>query len=307
MSAIVAQPSLWELLTYHRRHAAAGLARRPGRIPTKAATVTQSLVMDDLPAANAVWATERVRTAYTGAIFSLFNGTTTSDFDNTSGVVAFAGGGTARGVNWYDQSGNTRTITQATDANRANICTGGALITQGTSATPVFRFDGTNDRFSRADACGLSGSPALTIAMAMKRSVVAPQQPWSFGADAGNTAIFPSGGAAVNATKFSMRNNSSGTRFYSTVTSIANWHYMVFTKAASGNIGVLNARQNGSLLAEFSLTDEAFNLSNSITSIGSYLDGSGCEPIDLSFFALWTTVLTAPQITTLETYLASRM
>lgn len=266
-----------------------------------------SLVMDNLPAANAVWATEKVRTAYAGDIFDLYNGTTTQGFTSTSGVVAFAGGGAARGVNLYDQSGNGRTITQGTDANRANICTGGALITQGASATPVFRFDGSNDRFSRGDSCGLTGSPAFTIAMAMKRDVAAPHQPWSLGQDSGNNAIFPSGGASVSSTKFNMRNNSSGTRVYNTVTSIANWHYMVFTHAASGNMGVLNARQNGSALTEFSLVDEAINLISAVTSIGSFLDGSGCEAIDLSFFAIWNSVLSGADLATLETYLASKM
>jgi hypothetical protein len=51
-------------------------------------------------------------------------------------------------VTWYDQSGNSNDATQGTPTAQPKIVSGGAVITEGTSAKPAIDFDGVSSSFN---------------------------------------------------------------------------------------------------------------------------------------------------------------
>jgi hypothetical protein len=71
------------------------------------------------------------------------NFTATQVSDGTLATFCSAGNGFVR--TWYDQSGNNRHATQATNANQPQIVSSGALVQ--TNGKPALDFNGTSQRF----------------------------------------------------------------------------------------------------------------------------------------------------------------
>jgi hypothetical protein len=74
---------------------------------------------------------------------------------DTNSLLSFAGSGDAFIVTWYDQSGNSRHITQSVAAKQPKLVSSGAVITS--AGKPAAQFDGTDDILSNM-------SPALFVA-----------------------------------------------------------------------------------------------------------------------------------------------
>ena len=114
-------------------------------------TAAGSLLLDLYPSATAAYSLRKLRTAYTGSAIMVRRssdnteqniGFTGNDLDTTA-LLAFCGTANGFVTTWYDQSGNARNVTQATQANQPQIVSSGSLLTVNTK--PTLLFDGTND------------------------------------------------------------------------------------------------------------------------------------------------------------------
>ena len=118
---------------------------------------------------------ERLRLAYRGPLVTVRRSSDNATLDigaiantgklNRLQLLSFCGAGNGFVTKLWDQSGSGKHITQSTTSFQPQIVSSGALLTIGTK-TPVASFDGTDDRLTRSDALGLTGSPAMTIAAA---------------------------------------------------------------------------------------------------------------------------------------------
>lgn len=104
-------------------------------------------VLDDFGGAAAAFSLEKLRTGVDNVVrVRRSSDDTEQDFNATEVVngelTGFCGAGDGFVTTWYDQSGNGRNATQATDANQPQIVASGALVTGGID------FDGTNDHLS---------------------------------------------------------------------------------------------------------------------------------------------------------------
>jgi hypothetical protein len=94
-----------------------------------------------------------MRSAYTGALINVWNGTSYADiYPNVFGeldtvaLAAHCGSNDGFIRYWYDQSGNSNTATQTTTANMPKIYDGTTgVVTE--NGKPAMDFDGTNDQF----------------------------------------------------------------------------------------------------------------------------------------------------------------
>lgn len=96
-------------------------------------------ILDSLSAAAAYSASRKLRTAYTGAAFRVRRSSDNVEQDigfsgnsvDTSALTSFIGANSGFIVTWYDQSGNGRNLTQATQANQPRIVNAGVIDTSG--------------------------------------------------------------------------------------------------------------------------------------------------------------------------------
>lgn len=121
-----------------------GFARGP------VSSAPPALVLDSLSAGAAYSASRKLRTAYTGAAFRVRRSSDNVEQDigfsgnavDTSALTSFIGSNSGFVVTWYDQSGNARHVTQATQADQSRIVNAGTLDTQ--NSKPSFFFNGTS-------------------------------------------------------------------------------------------------------------------------------------------------------------------
>lgn len=100
-------------------------------------------------------------------------GFTGNDLD-TAALLAFAGAGDAFVQTWYDQSGNSKHVTQATAAAQPKIVAAGAVLTSG--GKPTVRFDGTDDILAIGSSLGLYAAGAGTVVQVVSAAQPAAQK-----------------------------------------------------------------------------------------------------------------------------------
>lgn len=108
-----------------------------------------SLILDRIPNAGAAYSLRKLRSTYTGPAIRVRRTGDNSVQDigfagtelDTSALLAFIGGNSGFVVTWYDQSGNSRDITQAATANQPRIVNAGTLDIKNTK--PSLFFNGT--------------------------------------------------------------------------------------------------------------------------------------------------------------------
>lgn len=112
------------------------------------------LVLDALIASGkvaAAFSTRKLSTTYAGQCLRLRRSSDNAESDfgfvdnvlDVAAIATFIGGGSGFAVTWYDQSGNTRDVIQATTANQP------LYVASGQNSKPVLRSDGTNDRMTK--------------------------------------------------------------------------------------------------------------------------------------------------------------
>lgn len=140
--------------------------RRPPQLP----------IIDAVGAALAAFSFHmKLNSSYSGSAFRVRRSSDNTEQDigfvgyyvDIPSLLSFVGAGNGFVRTWYDQSGNTRDLAQSTTGKQPQIVSSGSLLTIG-SGYPAASFDGSDDTLTRADALGLTGSPALTIAATAK-------------------------------------------------------------------------------------------------------------------------------------------
>lgn len=113
----------------------------------------------------------KLNSAYSGSAFRVRRSSDNTEQDigfvgyyvDIPSLLSFCGAGNGFIRTLYDQSGNGRDLGNATTAQQPQIVSSGSLLTIG-PGIPTASFDGSDDKLTRADAMGLTGSPAMTIA-----------------------------------------------------------------------------------------------------------------------------------------------
>lgn len=109
-----------------------------------------SLILDSL-SAGAAYSTRKLRTAYAGSAIRVRRSSDNTEQDigfsgnalDTTALTSFVGANSGFVVTWYDQSGNARHITQATQAAQPRIVNAGTIDVA--NSVPTLVFDGTDD------------------------------------------------------------------------------------------------------------------------------------------------------------------
>jgi hypothetical protein len=116
-------------------------------------------VLDLYPNAAAAYSLRKLRKAYTGAAVRIRRSSDNAESDigflangdfDSAAAVAFCGVGNGFITTWYDQSGNSRNVTETTAANQPQIVSSGVVLLIGSK--PAVNFDGTNDQLIRVAA-----------------------------------------------------------------------------------------------------------------------------------------------------------
>ena len=137
-------------------------------------------LLDLYPNAAAAYSLRKLRAAYSGSAVrvrkevSLVSSETDIGFAadgslDTVSLLAFASdadSGDVFVVTWYDQS-LSNDATQGTGASQPKIVSGGAVITEGTSAKPAVDFDGVDDGFTTS----LSGNSTFDFYSVIRATI----------------------------------------------------------------------------------------------------------------------------------------
>jgi PKD repeat protein len=119
-------------------------------IKTSYIEILLGFLLDVFPNAAAAYSLRKLRSGYTGSAIRVrrssdnteqdigFNGSNGLD---TTSLLSFVGAGNGFVVTWYDQSGNSRNVTQTTAANQPEIVSSGVIITNGTNNQPAISFN----------------------------------------------------------------------------------------------------------------------------------------------------------------------
>lgn len=127
--------------------------------PRAAVVASGGLPLDLVTGATAAFSTRLVRTAYAGQCMRVRRSSDSTEQDigfsagalDTSALLTFCGAGDGFVKTWYDQSGNTRDVTQATTTKQPKIVSSGSTITL-INSQPCMTFDATDDVLSSTAA-----------------------------------------------------------------------------------------------------------------------------------------------------------
>jgi hypothetical protein len=128
-----------------------GLVGRVGQGRFGRGVVIITPPLDTVTGSAAAYSTRLLRTAYAGSAIRVRRSNDNAELDigfsgnvlNTAALLTHCGANSGFVVTWYDQSGNSRNLTQSTQANQPRIVNAGAVDTQG--GVPCVVFDATND------------------------------------------------------------------------------------------------------------------------------------------------------------------
>lgn len=110
-----------------------------------------SLLLDTYTGAAAAYSLRKLRSGYTGNAIRVRRSSDSAEQEigfasgvlDTASLTTFCGAGDGFVVTWYDQSENSRNVTQATTTLQPQIVSAGSVITEGSN--PAVQFDGTDD------------------------------------------------------------------------------------------------------------------------------------------------------------------
>jgi len=153
---------------------------------TVSATVSATPVDNGLGqsvATSRAYSLRRVVPAYAGSAVKVrrSSDSTTQDIGFTSGaldtasLLTFCGAGDGFIDTWYDQSGNTRHLTQATTTAQPKLVSSGAVITSG--GKPAVTFDGVDDVVFGSVA-NLFAAGAMTVCGVLNAVLPTAQKRW---------------------------------------------------------------------------------------------------------------------------------
>ncbi len=131
-----------------------------GILARSASTPAFTGLLDTYSGASAAYSLRRLSSTYTGNLIRVRRSSDNTEQDisydsnnvlDETALLAFVGVGSASITTWYDQSGNSRNVTQPTAASQPLIVSSGTILTMsGTGASkPRISFDASNDFLGR--------------------------------------------------------------------------------------------------------------------------------------------------------------
>lgn len=142
-----------------------------GQLPTQLGLIgsESALLLDIYPNAAAAYALRKLRNTYLGNAIRVRRSSDNTEQDigfsgfnlDTSALTSFCGVGNGFVTTWYDQSGNTRNITQTTASFQPQIVSSGNTIVKNTK--PTLSFDGSNDYLTGGNILNLAQYTYLTV------------------------------------------------------------------------------------------------------------------------------------------------
>jgi hypothetical protein len=229
----------------------------------------------------------KLRASYTGAAFRVRRASDNAELDigfrwqyvDLNALLVFCAGTTGFVKSWYDQTTNVKDLTQATTTKQPIIYASGAIAVNA-SGKPAFKLDGVDDYLGRADALGLTGSPALTVASVVQTNGD-DGLAWGFGGSAGGASwcleLWKSGNIAA------ITQTVSGFRTFTwTGAKQTGPHAYICGKAASALSGGWTCEEDGVALSQSTAHGSPLplNLVDTILNIGT---GS-----PVGQFSIWT-------------------
>lgn len=199
-------------------------------------------LLDLYPNASGAYSLRKLRNAYTGNCIRVRRSSDNSEQNigfvsnilDTASLLTFCGAGNGFVVTWYDQSGNSRDVTQTTAANQPQIVASGVLNTVNSKAS--INFNGSSQILVKT-AFG-SSNVVTNFAVYRNSSLL------------NNPNVFSIGTSGVSTSKTLGLNSSTGfQRIFAgsslqfNVASVVNTHYLgyAFFNGASSQIAVNGA------------------------------------------------------------------
>jgi hypothetical protein len=199
---------------------------REQEVAIRTSTWAGAKLLDLYPGAAYAYSLRLLRLAYTGPVVTVLRSSDNATINcNEREVVdgtleSFCSGTNGFVTTWYDQSLNANNATDAgVSARRPQIVSSGALITNGSPALPVLRFDGSSDYLTQAS--NNTVSQPFTSVMALKRT-----------GGSGDQNIIRSGAGAVP--YFSGNNLNVFAGSVATITSAPNDTRFIFSMVWNG-------------------------------------------------------------------------
>jgi hypothetical protein len=263
----------------------------PGRPPIFYATPRHSaaaaLLLDTVTAAVcALSCNDRLKTTYTGPLIRVRRSSDNTESDigyNGSNVLdrtaltTFTGAGNGFITKVYDQSGNTRDMSQTTTANQPQIVTSGTVSTSGGNVVIDWAGDG-NDIVTRSDAASLTGDHDLSLLwLGRLRSTTGSNQMVRVGNTNGYVLGYSSGNM------LSTWGSNPGNNIW-TGSASTNFQYVVAVYDAAANGDQLY--QNGSTMSHTTYNTAAISMANT-----ELRWGYNNAPASSSTFILWNSIL----------------
>ncbi len=173
-----------------------GLGIDLGLGPRKVGGGSPSFVLDGITTAGA-FSVRRLRTAYTGSAIRVRRSSDNVELDigftgagdlDTTALLAHTGANSGFITTWYDQSGNSRNVTQATNASQPLIVNAGVVNL--INSRPYMAFDGTAQHLLRTSAFVFAiGSNSQTI-VTRSSSPLTDRRAVAEGSSASNNPIY---------------------------------------------------------------------------------------------------------------------
>jgi hypothetical protein len=247
----------------------------------------------------------RLLTTYTGPLIRVrktTGGDTTTETDigyaaatNALDLVALAaavGSESWAIVTVYDQTTGARNITNATAANQPLGGTAGVGVTL--SGFPAADLDGTNDRWARADALGLSGDIAMSLWVDCDFDTV-DGLPISIGTNNTSQALYIHNNSS---TLLKVAMPGSERVFTASSSILTGRQRLIARRAAGAGIGASKLMQNGAELVESSAVNPSnvLNLGTAATVLGAFPTGTANFNGQISEGAYWNADLSAPDL-----------
>jgi hypothetical protein len=137
-----------------------------GQLPTQLGLIgSQNItpfLLDLYPSAAVAYSVRLLREAYTGSAIRVRRSSDNTEQDigfssgnlDTTALTSFCSGTNGFVTTWYDQSGNSRNVTQTTAANQPQIVSSGSVIN--VNSKPSVKFQDTTDLLRCTTATGTS-------------------------------------------------------------------------------------------------------------------------------------------------------
>lgn len=169
--------------------------------PYRVTSTPYSYILDDYTSAAGAWSLRKLKSDYSGNCIKIRRSSDNTEQDigfvnnevDTASMKSFVGSNSGYITTWYDQSGNTKDLTQTTAANQPAIIESGTVYRQGTKVS--IKFTSSSSHYLTNDSIAASSVANAYISQVFKSNSTGANYP-IFGM--GSNALIYLHGSAVN-------------------------------------------------------------------------------------------------------------